>query len=127
MAGRLHSIAGIRHLVKALLVAVLATSCGVGSNGTGRLRARFALPSNATTQFTSDARASLCAGGRGVLLEGISGGSGVLAWLRGGKTPEGSYVPIPRGDSLTRRGAVVSARVGPREPSHGVLLDSGTV
>jgi len=62
-----------------------------------------------------------------VLLEGISGGSGVLAWLRGGRTVEGSYVPLPRGDSLTPRGAVVTARLGPREPSRGVLLDSGAV
>jgi hypothetical protein len=40
---------------------------------------------------------------------------------------EGGYAPLPRGDTLTRRGAVVTARLGRREPSSGVLFDSGTV
>jgi len=51
----------------------------------------------------------------------------VLAWIRGDQTADSLYVPIPRGDSVTRRGAVVAARLGPREPSRGVLFDSGTI
>ena len=112
----------------ALLAVVMAAACGPGAAPAGRLEASFTNPPHDTTRFTAGARAATCAHGKGLLLEGFSGGNGVLAWLRGGgPTPDGTYGPLPRGDSVTPRGAVVAARLAPHDPSRGVLLDSGTV
>jgi len=111
-----------------VVAAALAAGCDGRASRTGRLDARFIEPPHDTAHFTGDARASRCAGGRGVVLEGTSEANGVLVWVRGGgPTTDGSYVPLPRGDSMTPKGAVVSARLATRMPSRGVLLDSGSV
>jgi hypothetical protein len=116
------------HALPIVVAAALGVGCDRGASRVGHLQARFVESPHDTAYFTADARALRCAGGRGVVLEGTSEANGVLVWVRGGgPTTEGTYVPLPRGDSITPKGAVVSARLATRMPSRGVLLDSGTV
>jgi hypothetical protein len=63
-----------------------------------------------------------------MLLEGISGGDGVMLWLRPGDASlSGDYAPLPRGDTMTPRGAAVSVRTATRIRARGATLDSGTI
>ncbi|OLD74030.1 MAG: hypothetical protein AUF61_00270 [Chloroflexi bacterium 13_1_20CM_66_33] len=86
-----------------------------------------------TLRFETPARAYRCAGprghiGGGLLLQGVSGGNGVVVWLR---TPDsiasGAWPVLQRGDTLSPRGATVGVRFMLGDAAHGAPLDSGTV
>jgi hypothetical protein len=81
-----------------------------------------------SVRFVTSASLRRCGGGRGFILEGEVRGNGVLVWLRPGDSPpQGRYPVLQRGDTLTRRGAVVAVRFMTAELAHGVVLDSGSV
>lgn len=62
------------------------------------------------------------------MLQGASGGDGVVVWLR---TPDsiasGPWPLLQRGDTVTPRGAFVAVRYSVADYAHGTPLDSGTV
>jgi hypothetical protein len=78
--------------------------------------------------FDAVPTARRCAGGHGVVLEGATGGNGILVWIRapGAVTP-GTYPVLPRGDSTSPRGAVIAARYLVHEAPHGFSADTGSV
>ncbi|HYK81630.1 MAG TPA: hypothetical protein VEU55_00675 [Gemmatimonadales bacterium] len=83
-----------------------------------------------TVRFVAAASAAPCAApsGRGVLLQGASGGNGVLLWLRSRDSLAPGELPVlQRVDSTTPTGAIVGARYMIGEVAHGVPLDSGAV
>jgi hypothetical protein len=86
-----------------------------------------------TLRIDAPARAVRCTGpraqvGGGLLLQGVNGGAGVVVWLR---SPDpiavGAWPLLPRGDTLTPRGATVAVRFMMGDITHGAPLDSGTV
>lgn len=78
--------------------------------------------------FDATAMARVCAGGHGVLLEAVTGGNGLLLWIRApGEVTPGAYPVIPRGDSTAARGAVIATRYLIREVPHGFAADTGSV
>lgn len=81
-----------------------------------------------TVRFTTAAVARPCGPGRGVLLEGVERGDGVLVWLRAADSvAPGEYDYLPRGDTVAPRGAVAAVRYMRGDVSHGFTLDSGRV
>jgi hypothetical protein len=107
---------------------VLAAACGGAAERPGQLHARLTRPPHDTLQFGATARAQRCGQGRGLLLEGIAGGNGVLIWARSGDSGlTGTYPLLARGDSITTRGAMVSTRFMIGDAERGVMLDSGSV
>jgi len=78
--------------------------------------------------FDATATARLCRGGHGVLLEGVNGGNGLLVWIRSpGPVAAGTYPVVPRGDSISPRGAVIAVRYLVHEAPHGFAADTGGV
>jgi hypothetical protein len=86
-----------------------------------------------TLRIDAPARAVRCTGphaqvGGGLLLQGVNGAAGVVVWLR---SPDpisvGAWPVLPRGDTLTPRGATVGVRFMMGDIAHGAPLDSGTV
>jgi len=80
-----------------------------------------------SVQFATGAAAQWCGRGRGVLVQGMVAGNGVLVWVRGDSVTGGDYPLLTRGDSTTPRGAKVSVRFALGEVARGVMLDSGRV
>jgi hypothetical protein len=116
------------------LGSVLGGACGIVRERSGVARARIIRLPKDTVQFTVPATASRCARGGGVVLQGSSGASGAIVWLR---TPD-SVVSAPpprsppwpllqRGDTVSPRGVTVAVRFLLNEIAHGVAMDSGTV
>lgn len=65
-----------------------------------------------------------------MLLQGWSGGSGVVVWLRGSGADSlgsGPWPLLQRGDTLSPRGATVGVRYMMGDVAHGLSLDSGAV
>jgi hypothetical protein len=63
-----------------------------------------------------------------VVLQGASGGNGVLVWLRyRDSLAVGDQPLLQRADTVSPRGAVVAVRFVSGAAAHGVALDSGTV
>ena len=107
---------------------LIAVACGRAAEQPGRLHARLTRPPHDTLRFGATARAQRCGQGRGLLLEGIAGGNGVLIWARSGDSGvTGEFPLLARGDSITTRGALVSTRFTIGEAERGVTLDSGSV
>jgi hypothetical protein len=105
---------------------------GVEGNGAGgHVEATVVRPISDTLGDTARFEAVLlshvCAPpARGVLLDGVSGGSGVLLWIRPGDSPlSGEYPYAPAGDTLTARTAIATLRFVVKETPRGMLLDSG--
>ena len=113
----------------AAVVLVLASACSPRTAPASRLlEARLALRTRDTVLIRAAATAQQCDRGKGLLLVGTDGGSGVLLWARGsGPLVTGDYPVLPRGDSTTPRGATVSVRYMNADAGRGVMLDSGTV
>jgi hypothetical protein len=114
-------------VLAALALAVL----GAGCHGPRPARVRVwvaRLPKD-TVRFEVPARARRCSGGRGgVLLQGASGGNGVAVWLRSPDSiASGPWPLLQRGDTVTRRGAIVGVRYNVGDYAHGAPLDSGAV
>lgn len=85
-------------------------------------------PRHDTARIALRVEAHRCGHGADVLIQGISGGDGVLIWTRsGGAEHGGSYPLLTRGDSLTPRGAMVSVRWMIGDIARGIALDSGVV
>ncbi len=62
------------------------------------------------------------------MLQGVSGGNGVIVWLRyHGSLASGDWPVLQRADTATAVGAVVGVRFVAGEVVHGVSLDSGAV
>lgn len=81
-----------------------------------------------TIEFAATAQGRRCGGRRGILLEGISGGNGVLLWVHSGNGPvPGMYPLLTFGDTSTPHGAVATARFMVGLADRGVALDSGAV
>ncbi len=81
-------------------------------------------------RFEASASARPCggAGTVGVVLQGASGGNGVLVWLRSPDSlAPGDWPVVQRADTAARRGAVVGVRFMVGNIAHGAPLDSGTV
>jgi hypothetical protein len=96
------------------------------------LRARVARPPKDTIRFEAPAGASRCGGDTGsVLLLASTGGSGVIVWLRrgagGDSAAAGPWSLLQRGDTVSRRGAMVGLRYMMDQVAHGLSLDSGAV
>jgi hypothetical protein len=81
-----------------------------------------------TVRFSAEARASRCARGGGVVLQGATGGNGAMAWLR---TPDsvasGPWPLLQRGDTVSPRGATIAVRYVQGDIAHGAAFDSGNV
>jgi hypothetical protein len=110
----------------AVLAALGLAACG-GSGGAALRALVVRLPKD-TVRFAASATARGCVGGpgRGVVLQGASGGNGVLLWLRARDSlGPGEWPVLQRVDSTTPRGAVAGARFMIHEVAHGVPLDSG--
>ena len=81
-----------------------------------------------SARFEAGATARRCGSGRGVVLEGVDRGNGLLVWLRfPDSLGAGSYQPLVRGDTTTPRGAVTVVRWMQGSAAHGMVLDSGAV
>ncbi|HEX9704146.1 MAG TPA: hypothetical protein VGA20_02730 [Gemmatimonadales bacterium] len=116
------------------LAVALASACGLGGDEAppsgGRLRAAVVRPLadtlRDTVRFATTAEAAQCDSGRGLVLDGVVGGNGVLVWVRpGDSTVAGEYTYATRLDSASRRSAVVAVRFVASDVSRGVTLDSG--
>lgn len=79
-----------------------------------------------TVLFEGPAAAHHCQSDRGVLLDALKDGNGVLIWLRPGDSA-GLYPVLGVRDTITPRGAIVAVRYMTGDVSHGLSLDSGTV
>jgi hypothetical protein len=92
------------------------------------MRARVTRPPKDTLRFTASATASRCARGGGVILQGVTGGNGVMVWLR---TPDSvaavTWPVLQRGDTVSPRGATIAARYLLGDIAHGAAMDSGSV
>jgi hypothetical protein len=107
-------------------IAILA-GCGGEAREEGRLHAVVINPRD-TLEFAAKARGRRCGQGRGFLLEGIAGGSGVLLWVHSGDSIEaGEYTVLTFGDTTTPHGVVAAARFLLGQTDRGVTLDSGAV
>jgi len=67
-----------------------------------------------------------------MLLQGSTGGNGVILWLRAGRgggdsLAAGPWPLLQRGDTVSPRGATVAVRYMLNEVAHGLPLDSGAV
>jgi len=86
-------------------------------------------PLHDTVRFEAPATAAPC--GRatlGLVLQGSTGGNGVLIWVRPGDSAAwGDFSLLARADSSAARGAVVALRFMVGDAAHGVTLDSGAV
>jgi len=92
------------------------------------MRALVVRPPHDTVRFAAPAVAHRCGRGAGILVEGATGGSGVLLWARSADSSvAGTFPPLTRGDSTTARGAMASFRLMIGEDARGVTLDSGSV
>jgi hypothetical protein len=92
------------------------------------LRAAVRLPGVDSARFEATATARRCGSGRGIVLEGVERGNGVLVWLRfPDSLSAGPYQVRARGDTTTLRGAVTSVRWVQGNVAHGIVLDSGAV
>lgn len=92
------------------------------------MHTRLILQPHDTLQFTANASARWCSEGRGLVLEGVERGQGVLLWVRSGDaTVGGDYQVLARGDTITPRGVAGSARFMLQTADRGVTLDSGAV
>ncbi len=110
------------------LAGVLNGACGSAAEPEGRVRALVTRPPKDTVRFTAPARASRCGAARGLLLQGATGGNGVMVWLRSrDSVASGPWPLLQRGDTASPRGATVGARFMVGDVAHGVALDSGTV
>lgn len=79
-----------------------------------------------TLQFAAPARLFGCDSSPDVLIEAVRSNHGVLVWLRADSL--GGELPIIGvRDSITRPGAVVTARFSHQAVPHTLALDSGTV
>ena len=109
-----------------LAAAALAACRAATPEGTAR--ASVARPQLDTVRFGATASAYRCRDGRGLLLEAVSDGNGILVWLRSGDSVAGGdYDILGVRDTVTPRGAFVSARYMTGDVAHGFSLDSGTV
>ncbi len=80
-----------------------------------------------TVRFDVPVVARRCGDGRGVLMQGVREGQGVLVWLRGGYPPDtGAYPLLPRGDSVALRGVIAAVRFQLGDVPHGLMLDDGS-
>jgi len=62
------------------------------------------------------------------VLQGVSGGNGIIVWLRyRDSLASGAWPVLQRSDTATAVGAVVAARFVAGEVARGVSLDSGAV
>jgi len=96
----------------------------------GYIYARITSAVRETVYFDAPGQARRCAGKSrqpGVMIEGIALGNGILMLARGLDTGSVSYPVLPRGDSTTYRGSMVSSRYMLNEIARGVALDSGTL
>lgn len=86
-------------------------------------------PPKDTVRIAAPAAAGRCGRARlGLLVHGSEGGNGVMVWLRPGDSFErGEFPLLPRGDSVTARGATVVVRFAVDNVVHGAVLDSGAV
>jgi hypothetical protein len=86
-----------------------------------------------TLRIDAPVRAFRCTGpraqiGRGLLLQGVNGGNGVVVWLRTTDSITiGAWPVLQRGDTLSPRGATVGVRFVTGDAAHGAPLDSGMV
>ena len=118
-----------------VLGTLLACACGDGGAPTppaGRLHATVVRLEDDSTRdtvtFEAEATARRCAEGRGVLVDGVVGGNGVLLWLKPGDSAlAGEYAYAGRGDTTTPRSAVATVRFTSSDLARGVLLDSGSL
>lgn len=81
-------------------------------------------------RFEAPALASRCSAsaGGGVVLQGATGGNGVLVWLRYHDSLAAGEWPLIQGtDTVSPRGAQVGVRFMIGALAHGVGLDSGAV
>lgn len=118
------------------LLALVAWACGDGGAPTppaGRLHATVVRPESDSTldtvTFEAEATARRCAAERGVLVDGVVGGNGVLLWLKPGDSAlAGEYAYAGRGDTTTTgRTAVATVRFAASDLARGALLDSGSL
>lgn len=111
--------------MRALLL--LGCAACAGAHG-GRLAARLQRPHNPEYRFDVAARAKLCRGAHGVLLEAASeDGDGLLLWLRGDSVAAGTYPLLTASDSSAGQAATASLRYMTGDIAHGLTLDSGAV
>jgi hypothetical protein len=115
-----------------LALAASAATCGRWPLERGWVSARVTRAPKDTIRFEARARASRCVGpGKGgLLVQGASGQSGVIVWLRypyADSLKSGDWPLVQRGDTVAARGAVVGARFLVTDLAHGVALDSGAV
>lgn len=90
--------------------------------------ATVARPQLDTVRFEAPAVVRRCTAGRGILFEAVGDGNGLLVWLRGVDTSAGGdYDILGVRDTVTPRGAIVSARYMTGDLAHGFSLDSGSV
>jgi len=107
---------------------VLCVACGAAQQPGGRVRVAVRRLGVDSTRFEATVTARRCGSGRGVVLEGVERGNGVLIWLRfPDSLGAGSYQPLVRGDTTTPRGAVTVVRWVQSGVAHGMALDSGVV
>jgi len=106
---------------------LLLAACGAPAP-TGLAHVRVTLGISDSVAFDAVATTRLCAGGHGIVLEGVTGGQGVLVWIRSpGAVTAGAYPVVPRGDSTSPRGAIIAARYLVHEAPHGFSADTGSV
>jgi hypothetical protein len=111
--------------MRALLL--LGCAACAGAHG-GRLAARLQRPHNPERRFDVTARAKLCRGAHGVLLEAASeDGDGLLLWLRGDSVVAGTYPLLTASDASAGQAATASLRYMTGDIAHGLTLDSGAV
>src|SRR5438309_352895 len=114
--------------LRALLLLILCVACGAAQQPGVRLRVAVRRPGVDSARFEAGATARRCGSGRGVVVEGVERGNGLLVWLRfPDSLGAGSYQPLVRGDTTTPRGAVTVVRWMQGSAAHGMVLDSGAV
>ncbi|MGH7699322.1 MAG: hypothetical protein ACREMJ_02220 [Gemmatimonadales bacterium] len=99
---------------------------------TGRLRALVVrAPTDTvrdTVRFEAPASAARCHGGRWLVLDAVTGGNGVLLWLRPGDSAlAGRYGYAYRADTVPARSATAAVRFMIGDMARGTTLDSGAV
>src|SRR5947208_4415618 len=68
--------------LKALLLLILCVACGAAQQRGARLRVAVRRAGVASARFEAGATARRCGSGRGVVVEGVERGNGLLVWLR---------------------------------------------
>lgn len=109
--------------------AFLALGCAGASSSSGTGRVQLAVPgASDTVRFEVPVVARRCGPGHGLLFQGEQNGAGLLIWLRDTSTPgAGTYPLLSRGDSVTPRGAIATARFLVAQRTGGITIDDGTV